>query len=71
VADDARKRNPPPSGLGMLDGQAGTAGDDAGDRLARTRNRVGNLDQLERLVRPFKIMAFMADPGSISISSGL
>jgi hypothetical protein len=51
VADDAGKLHLPPPGLGVLDGQAGAAGDDTGHRFAGTGNRIGTLLQLERQVR--------------------
>jgi len=50
VADDTRKRDLPPSGLGMLNGQAGAAGEHACDSLASARNRVRQLHQLKRRV---------------------
>ena len=51
MADDARERDLPPPGLGVLDGEAGAAGDDAGHGLARTGDRIGPLHEFERQVR--------------------
>ena len=52
VPDDARKFDLPAAGLGVLDGQPGAAGDDAGDRFARSRDRIGHLRHFEGHVRP-------------------
>ena len=52
MADDARERDAPPSGLGVLNGEPGPAGDDAGHRLAGTGDRIRAIYQLERHVRP-------------------
>ena len=51
VTDYARKLRLPPPGLDVLDGQPRSAGDDAGDGLAGTGNRIRQLDQLERRAR--------------------
>ena len=52
MANNAWEWNASSSGLGVLDRQPGTAGEDAGDRLAGAGNRVGPIDKLEWHVRP-------------------
>jgi hypothetical protein len=52
VPDDARKFDLPAASLGVLDGQARAASDDARDRLARTGRGIRHLHHFERGVGP-------------------
>ena len=61
MADDARKGDLSPASLGMLDGEAGAAGNDARHCLARAGDRIGPA-QGERQVRARKTIAFMGSP---------
>ena len=70
VADDARELDLPPPGLGVLDGQARAAGDDARHRLARAR-RPGRAAATRSNGRfgPFSTIAFMASPPRLNFAT--